>query len=78
MTTLTVHPITPHIGAEIVGIDLAQPLSGDTFNAIHAAWMQHQVLLFRNQNLSDPQLETFSARFGALDRKPGYATDAHA
>jgi len=75
MNTITANPITAHIGAEISGVDLAQPLSSDTFNAIHAAWMQHQVLLFRNQHLSDPQLEAFSARFGALDRKPGYAAD---
>ena len=75
MDNIQVQAITKHVGGEVAGVDLAQPLSGDMFNAIHAAWMRHQVLLFRNQTLSDPQLEAFSARFGALDRKPGYAAD---
>lgn len=75
MTPLHLTPITAPIGAEVSGVDLSQPLSDATFNAIHAAWMQHLVLLFRGQVLSDPQLEAFSARFGALDRKPGYAAD---
>jgi taurine dioxygenase len=73
MTSITVHPITAVIGAEVSGVDLARPLSNDSFHALHDAWMQHQVLLFRNQTLSDPELEAFSARFGALDRKPTYA-----
>ena len=75
MSAITVQAISKTIGAEVLGVDLAQPLSHETFNAVHAAWMQHQVLLFRNQHLSDPQLEAFSARFGALERKPGYAAD---
>lgn len=75
MPTISVKPITSHIGAEVSGVDLAQPLDGETFGAIQTAWMRHQVLLFRNQELSDPQLEAFSARFGALDRKPGYSAD---
>ena len=75
MPAITVKPITSHIGAEVSGVDLAQPLSGDTFSALHAAWMRHQVLLIRDQTLSDPPLEAFSARFGVLDRKPGYSAD---
>jgi taurine dioxygenase len=75
MTTIAVTPITTHIGAEVSGVDLAQPLSTENFHAIHAAWMQHQVLVFPGQQLTDPQLEAFSARFGLLDRKPGYSDD---
>ncbi len=75
MSMPTISPITPHLGAEVDGIDLSQPLSGDEFAAIHVAWMQHQVLLFRHQTLTDPQLEAFSVRFGALDRKPAYSAD---
>lgn len=72
---ITVKPITAHIGAEVSGVDLSRPLTAEDFRIIHAAWMEHQVLLFRHQTLSDPQLEAFSARFGELDRKPGYSAD---
>lgn len=72
---INVKPITAHIGAEVSGVDLSQPMSDDTFQDIHAAWMKHLVLVFPNQKLSDPQLEAFSMRFGALDKKPGYSAD---
>lgn len=75
MSTISVTAITPHIGGEVHGADLSQPLSAEDFDAIHAAWMKHQVLLFRDQQLDDPQLEAFSHRFGPLDKKPGYSAD---
>jgi len=34
---------------------------------IRAAWLEHLVLRFRDQSLTDPQLKTFSALFGELD-----------
>lgn len=75
VTSLTIKSLSPVIGAEIGGVDLAGPLDDSTFQAIHAAWMQHLVLLFRGQNLRDPELERFSARFGTLDRKPLYTDE---
>ena len=54
------------LGAEISGVDLSSPL-GDVFGAIRAAWLEHLVLRFRGQSLSDPQLKAFSALFGELD-----------
>jgi len=67
---ITVVPITKHIGADIVGIDLTQPISDAQFEQIHDAWMQHQVLRFRGQNMTREQLQDFSRRFGALDKAP--------
>jgi taurine dioxygenase len=55
------------LGAEIRGLDLSQALGDRTVAAIQAAWDQHLVLLFRDQNLDDPQLIAFSRRFGELD-----------
>jgi taurine dioxygenase len=68
----TVRPLSPALGAEVLGIDLARPVDEATSKALHEAWMQHLVLLFRAQNLTDPDLERFSAAFGPLDRKPLY------
>lgn len=67
---IRVVPITKHIGADIVGIDLTKPISDARFVQIHDAWMQHLVLRFRGQNLTKEQLQTFSRRFGELDKAP--------
>ncbi len=63
-------PISPHVGVDIIGVDLAQPLSEATFAKIHEAWMQHLVLRFRGQDLTKEQLLDFSRRFGELDKAP--------
>jgi taurine dioxygenase len=67
---ITVTPITKHIGADISGIDLTQPVSAAQFAQIHDAWMQHHVLRFRGQNMSKEQLQDFSRMFGELDKAP--------
>jgi taurine dioxygenase len=57
------------LGAEIRGVDLAM-IDGQDFADIHQAWLDHQVLLFRGQNLDDEQLIAFSRRFGELEWAP--------
>ena len=57
------------LGAEIRGIDLRH-IGDDEFAAIHRAWLDHLVLLFRGQSLSDEDLIAFSRRFGELDWAP--------
>lgn len=56
-------------GAEVTGVDL-RTITDTGFAAIHQAWIDHQVLLFRDQALSDPELVAFSRRFGDLDHAP--------
>jgi len=70
--TLTVQPLAPALGAQVRDIDLSEPLSGETVAAIRAAWLDHLVLVFRNQQLSDAALVAFSRRFGDLDTVPGW------
>ncbi len=57
------------LGAEISGVDL-RTIDERDFAAIHRAWLDHLVLLFRGQQLSDDDLIAFSRRFGALDWAP--------
>jgi taurine dioxygenase len=57
------------LGAEIRGVDLRQ-LDDAAFAAIHRAWLDNLVLLFRGQQLSDSELIAFSRRFGELDLAP--------
>ena len=44
---ITVIPTGAALGADIVGVDLAQPVSADTFRQIEDAWHAHLVLRFR-------------------------------
>ncbi len=67
-SVLEVHP-TGTVGAEIRGVNLAQTTAQE-IAAIKQAWYQHDVLLFRNQHLTDDDLLAFSRNFGALDSPP--------
>jgi taurine dioxygenase len=67
--SLDLVPLTPGLGAELRGLDLARIDAAD-FAAIHRAWTDRGVLLFRGQHLSDDALIAFSRRFGALDHAP--------
>jgi taurine dioxygenase len=66
---LEVLPTGAGLGAEVTGIDLRRVDDG-LFGAIHAAWLEHQVLLFRGQSLRDDDLIAFSRRFGELEHAP--------
>ena len=63
-------PTGRHVGADVIGVDLSQPLSAAVFEAVFDAWMAHHVLRFRGQTLNKEQLLEFSARFGELDKAP--------
>ena len=65
----TVTPTGAALGAQIEGIDLRH-VDDASFAAIHRAWVDHLVLLFRGQQLSDDDLIAFSRRFGVLDFAP--------
>jgi taurine dioxygenase len=62
---MKVTPLTPHIGAEISGIDLTAELNESTANAIRSALNQHLVLFFREQDLTDGEHLRFASIFGA-------------
>src|SRR5439155_18081576 len=55
------------LGAQIGGIDLAEPLTRTDLQAIEEAWQTRLVIVARGQRLSDPQLLAFSRQFGELD-----------
>lgn len=73
--TIEVHPTGAALGAEVKGIDLSQPLQDGDMDAVREAWLDHQVLLFRGQQVSDDALIRFSQYFGELDLSPASATD---
>ncbi len=63
-TALEVRPLTPTIGAEVHGVDCAGDLDDDVIGAIRRAWLQHLVLFFPGQQLTDEQQVAFARRFG--------------
>jgi len=67
--TVEIIPSEKALGAEIRGIDLRKIEAAD-FQSIYRAWLDHQVLLFRDQHLTDEDLIAFSRRFGELDCAP--------
>jgi taurine dioxygenase len=65
-TKLDVVPLTKHIGAEIRGIDLREVLDQDVAGQIHHAWLDHEVLVFRGQKLSQEDQLRVTGYFGEL------------
>lgn len=66
---MEINSLSEALGAEITGIDLAA-LDDDAFEAIHAAFLEHQVLVFRDQSLTPDAHVAFSARFGPIETRP--------
>ena len=60
---------TGTVGAEVKGVDIARAGRSEV-EAIKRAWYQHDVLVFRDQKLSDDDLLAFSRNFGTLDPPP--------
>lgn len=54
------------LGAEVIGLDLSQPVSAAGFARIHRAHLDHHVLVFRDQRITPRQQIEFSRRFGPL------------
>ena len=63
----TFRPLAEQVGAEIIGIDLRQPIGKSTMANLREVWLEHAILLFSGQNLNDDQQIAFSRRIGELE-----------
>lgn len=70
---LQVEPSGGACGARITGVDLKAPLDSATVAAIRAVWLEHHVLAFPDQFLSDDELERFTLYFGGFGEDPFFA-----
>ena len=61
---LEIAPLTGHIGAEIYGVGLAQPLGSETVRAIRDALLRWKVVFLRDQPLNHDQHLAFARRLG--------------
>ncbi len=72
MTTqsLRLVPLSPHLGAEVEGIDLSGVPSNREAASLHAALADRQVLFFRDQRLSYDSAKALGRVFGELHIHP--------
>jgi taurine dioxygenase len=67
---LTLRPLTPTIGVEVEGIDLAKPIASQLVDDLMTALLEWKVLFFRNQKLTIEQHLSFARHFGELEVHP--------
>ncbi|MEM1053591.1 MAG: TauD/TfdA family dioxygenase [Pseudomonadota bacterium] len=72
---LDIKPLTPAIGAEIHGIDLAEADTPSRIPEIRAALLKYGVIFFRDQDLTQEQHITFARHFGDLEVHPATPKD---
>lgn len=65
-----VEPSGQACGATVTGIDLSKPLAPEDVAAIRKAWLQHHVLAFPDQHMSDDDLERYTIAFGGFGHDP--------
>jgi len=70
MGTLKAAPSGESCGAIVTGVDLSRPLGPAIIADIRAAWLDHLVLAFPDQILSDDDLERFTLCFGQFGDDP--------
>lgn len=75
-STLRVTPLSPVIGAEVSGVDLAQALDAAVLTELKDAWAKHLVLFFRDQRLTFAQHKALGRHFGELHVHPAAPKDA--
>ena len=66
---MKIQPLSEHIGAEISGIQLDN-LNQDAVAEIKQAWLEHKVLVFRDQKISTEAHIAFGKNFGELEIHP--------
>ena len=67
---VTVRKTGVHLGAEIAGVDLRKPLPDAQFRAVEAALVEHELIIFRDQDISSDNLMDFGRRFNPLTVHP--------
>lgn len=64
---LSVRKLHPTLGAEVLGIDMREAMSPELFRELHDIWMEHLVLVFPGQHVTDEEHVRFSQNFGELE-----------
>jgi taurine dioxygenase len=70
--TMKIEPTGSATGARVIGLDLSQEQDQATIDAIHAAWMEHQVLVIPGQSFTEEEQIAFARRFGDFPVRERY------
>jgi taurine dioxygenase len=63
---ITVERVSPALGAEIKGVDLSKPMDEETVREVYRAWLEHQVICFRGQDVSEEDHIRFGNAMGKV------------
>ncbi|MDL4775539.1 MULTISPECIES: TauD/TfdA dioxygenase family protein [Thermomonosporaceae] len=63
-------PMTRNIGAEVTGVELSKPLDPEQVQQIRDGLLEHMVLFFRDQQISDEEHVAFAKQFGTANLPP--------
>ena len=72
--SISVVPCSPHVGAEIVNIDLTRPLTDLEIAELHRAFTEHLVVFFRDQKISFEDHVRLGEYFGRIGAHVGKST----
>ncbi len=67
---VSIRPLSPAMGAEVIGMDLSGPLDESEIVQLREALGKYGVLCFRDQHLTEVQQIEFSRRWGPLEDFP--------
>ena len=70
----TVKPLAAALGVELSGVDFASELTQEVFREVRRLLVKHQVIFFRDQDISPQQHHDLAASFGPLQTHPAYGT----
>jgi alpha-ketoglutarate-dependent taurine dioxygenase len=70
MSMLRIEPTDATLGAVVTGVSLAD-LDAPTWSTLHEAWLEHALLIFPGQHLSNAQQIAFAQRLGPIERIGG-------
>ncbi len=70
MADLIVEPTAAGPGVQVRGLDLRRDLDSRTTERLRALWLQHQVVVLPDQELSFAELETVASAFGPIGEDP--------
>lgn len=65
-----IRPLAAPLGAEVLELDGTRRLSAELVLALKQALRDHHILIFKNQDLTEPQFKDFATYFGAIFHNP--------
>tara|TARA_E500000331_G_scaffold71874_1_gene66614 strand:- start:3913 stop:4746 length:834 start_codon:yes stop_codon:yes gene_type:complete len=74
--TLKLEPYNPSIGATVSNIDLTQPLTDQELTELKRAFIEYQVLFFRDQKISHDDHARLAEYFGTIGQHVGKKTNS--